>query len=154
MIYWDVRPSEHLPTLEVRVCDTAGTAAEAAMYGVLVRALAGQALDDDRPARRVPSEVLRAGMWRAARDGLEGRCPHPDTGQLRPVHEILRQLRDRIAPDLRRTGELSFVDTMLDWLRSNGGGAARQRAAYDHRQHLADVVDMLAGQTVSWIGTE
>jgi carboxylate-amine ligase len=152
MVYWDVRPSEHQPTLEMRVCDTAGTAEEAALYGVLVRALAGQALDSTHPARRVPQEVLRAGLWRAARDGLEGHCPHPESGELSPVHEILSHLRDRVARELRQTGELSFVDDMLAWLRVHGGGAARQRAAYERRHRLDDVIDMLANQTLSRSG--
>lgn len=148
MIYWDVRLSEQYPTLELRICDVAGTAEEAALYGVLVRALVGMALDSGHPAPRLSHEVLRAGLWRAARDGLEGRCPDPDGGQLRPVHEILHGLRDRIAPELRRAGEVSFVDDMLSWLRAKGGGAARQRAAYARRHDLGDVIDMLAEQTM------
>jgi carboxylate-amine ligase len=100
----------------------------------------------------VPQEVLRAGLWRAARDGLEGSCPHPESGELSPVSEILSDLRDRVAGQLRRSGELSFVDDMLAWLRIHGGGAARQRAAYERRRRLDDVVDMLASQTLSRTG--
>jgi carboxylate-amine ligase len=151
MIYWDVRISEHQPTLEVRVCDVAGTAEEAALYGVLVRALVGVALDrlaSGQQAPRLPHEVLRAGLWRAARDGLAGQCPDPETGQLRPVHEILANLRYLIEPELRRTGELPFVDKMLEWLKVWGGGANRQRAAYERTARLTDVVDFIAEQTL------
>jgi carboxylate-amine ligase len=152
MVYWDIRPSEHQPTLEIRVCDTAGTAEESALYGVLVRSLVALALDEDRPAPRLPHELLRAGLWRAAKDGLSGRCPDPATGELRPVHEILAGLRDRIAPDLKTTGELTFVDDMLSWLRQNGGGADRQRSAYDQRHRLTDVVDTMAARALRPIG--
>jgi carboxylate-amine ligase len=147
MIYWDVRPSERHRTLELRVCDVAGTAEEAALYGILTRALVGTLLDEDRPAPRTPHEVLRAGLWRATRDGLEGRCPDPLDGELRPVHDILDHLLERIGPALR-AAELTFVDEMIGWLRATGGGAARQRAAYGRRHRLADVVDMLAEQTL------
>ncbi|HCU48588.1 MAG TPA: carboxylate--amine ligase, partial [Micromonosporaceae bacterium] len=61
MIYWDVRPSEHQPTLELRVFDTAGSAEEAALYGVLVRALVAVVLEllaDGHRAPRIPHEVL------------------------------------------------------------------------------------------------
>ncbi|HET9142730.1 glutamate--cysteine ligase [Actinophytocola sp.] len=153
MVYWDIRPSEHQPTLEVRVCDTAGTAEEAALYGVLVRCLVAAALDEDRPAPRLPHEVLRAGLWRAARDGLSGRCPDPVTGELRPVPEILRDLRDRSASGLKESGELDFVDELLDWLGKHGGGADRQRAAFDQRHRLTDVVDMVADQALRPIGS-
>jgi carboxylate-amine ligase len=152
MVYWDIRPSEHQPTLEVRVFDTAGTAEESALYGVLVRSLVALALDEDRPAPRLPHELVRAGLWRAARDGLSGHCPDPATGELRPVHEILAALRDRIAPELNRTGELAFVDDMLDWLRHNGGGADRQRSAYDQRRRLTDVVNLMASRALRPIG--
>lgn len=151
MIYWDVRASEHQPTLELRVCDVAGTVEEAALYGVLVRALVGSMLEqlaDGHKAERLSHEVLRAGMWRAARDGLEGRCPDPATGEVRPVHEILRRLVERLGPMLRETAELSFVDGMLDRLRAEGGGATRQRMVFDRRGRLEDVVDMLAEQTL------
>ncbi|HEU5473245.1 MAG TPA: glutamate--cysteine ligase [Actinophytocola sp.] len=153
MVYWDIRPSEHQPTLEIRVCDTAGTAEEAALYGVLVRSLVHLALEHNRPAPRLPHEVVRAGLWRAARDGLSGKCPDPRTGDLRPVHQILRDLRDRAAVDLKRTGELSFVDTMLGWLAEHGGGADRQRAAYERRHRLTDVVDEMASRALLPFGT-
>ena len=151
MIYWDIRVSEHQPTLEVRVGDVAGTVEEAGLYGVLVRELVALALDwqaSGRQAPRLPHEVLRAGLWRAARDGLAGSCPDPETGQLRPVHEILAHLRQLIEPELRRTGELPFVDKMLAWLRVYGGGASRQRTAYERTARLTDVVDFVTEQTL------
>jgi glutamate---cysteine ligase / carboxylate-amine ligase len=151
MIYWDLRPSEQYPTLELRICDVAGTAEEAALFGVLFRSLVALALDTSRPAPRLPHEVLRAGLWCATRYGLEGRCPDPDGWEPRPVHEILDRLLARVEPALRDTGELSFVDDMLAWLRTAGGGAARQRSAHAHRHRIGDVIDMLAEQTVRGI---
>jgi glutamate---cysteine ligase / carboxylate-amine ligase len=151
MIYWDVRPSEQYSTVEVRVYDVAGTVEEAALYGILTRGLVRTLLEEDRPAPRIPHEVLRAGMWCATRYGIEGRCPDPATWELRPVHEILGGLRERVAPYLRDSGELSFVDEMLGWLREAGGPAARQRAAYAVRRRLTDVIDMLAEQTLRGI---
>ncbi|MET0136000.1 MAG: YbdK family carboxylate-amine ligase, partial [Kibdelosporangium sp.] len=37
MVYWDIRPSEHQPTVEVRVHDVLGTAQEATFVAILVR---------------------------------------------------------------------------------------------------------------------
>jgi carboxylate-amine ligase len=104
-----------------------------------------------RQAPRLPHEVLRAGLWRAARDGLTGSCPDPETGQLRPVHEILAHLRQLIEPELRRTGELPFVDKMLAWLKVYGGGANRQRTAYERTARLTDVVDFVTEQALRGI---
>jgi carboxylate-amine ligase len=146
MIYWDIRLSERQPTLECRVCDVVVTAQEAALLGILVRGLVGRALDDlDAPPPLPTQEVLRANLWRAARDGLPGSCLHPVTGQLVPIHHQLSDLLDHIRPFLRATpGDLEFVLDGLDTIRAAGGGAQRQRAAFASRKNLGDVIDMLA----------
>jgi carboxylate-amine ligase len=147
MVYWDVRLSEKQPTLEIRVSDVAATASEAALLGVVVRALATSALRDienRRPAPRLQHEVLRAFLWRAARDGLGGSCPNPVTGNLIPGESVPGLLVDHLAPVLHGD-DLDFVLAGLTALRRTGGGAARQRGAYARRHQLTDVVDELAG---------
>jgi carboxylate-amine ligase len=147
MVYWDVRLSEKQPTLEIRVSDVAATASEAALLGVVVRALATTALrdiEDRRPAPRLQHEVLRAFLWRAARDGLGGSCPNPVTGNLIPGEAVPGLLVDHLAPVLHGD-DLDFVLAGLTALRRTGGGAARQRGAYARRHQLTDVVDELAG---------
>jgi carboxylate-amine ligase len=147
MLYWDIRPSEHQPTIEIRVADATGTVAEATVVAVLVRTLVAEALERiDRGVRaeRLPHEVLRANLWRAARDGLEGRCADPVTGELRPVHDILGELVPRCAGG---RSEMDFVTAALEVLRRTGGGAARQRAVLQRRGLLNDVVEMLVDQT-------
>jgi glutamate---cysteine ligase / carboxylate-amine ligase len=148
MIYWDIRPSEHQPTIEIRVFDAAGTAAEAALYGVLVRTLVACALDkiaSGTPAPRLPHEVLRANLWRAARTGLAGQCADPRTGTQRPVLDILASL---VPHCVGGEDEIQFARLMLSRLREVGDGATRQRAAYARRECLTDVIEMLASQTL------
>ncbi|MGQ0840879.1 carboxylate-amine ligase [Actinokineospora sp.] len=147
MVYWDVRPSETQPTVEVRVADVAGTVEEAALLAVLVRTLVGAALDAREPAPRTPTEVIRAAQWRAAKDGFAATLPDPATGSLRGAREIVSDLVDRHAAELRASGELEFVRSTLTWLCHAGDGAHRQRAAYATAGRLDDVVAMLAGQT-------
>jgi carboxylate-amine ligase len=150
MIYWDIRLSEHNPTLEFRVCDVARTPEEAALAAALVRALVATALDDlaaGAAPLALPHEVLRANLWRAARDGLAGCCLHPVSGELAPVLMQLRQLVDNLTPVLSEIGDLDFVGARLAELARSGGGAQRQRAAFATRQRLEDVVDALAVRT-------
>jgi glutamate---cysteine ligase / carboxylate-amine ligase len=146
MIYWDIRPSEHQPTVEIRVADAAATAEEAVLFAVLVRTLVAEALDDTEPPAPLSHEVLRANLWRAARDGLEGRCADPVTGGHRPVHDILAELAPRCVGG---SSEVRFATRMLDTLQSVGGGAARQRAVFRRRGRLQDVVDLLVDQTLA-----
>ncbi|MGH3244101.1 MAG: carboxylate-amine ligase, partial [Spirillospora sp.] len=74
-IFWDVRPSARLPTVEIRLGDVAPTAADAAVFAALIRALvqmSSAAVDAGVRAPDPPQELLRAAYWLAARDGLAG----------------------------------------------------------------------------------
>lgn len=144
MIYWDLRLSEKQPTLEFRVCDVAATPEEAALVAALARALVSRALDGASELPPMPTEVLRANLWRAARDGLQGSCLHPLSGQLTPVREQLAQLVSAVEPALRAADDLEFVRAGLARLEEFGDGARRQRAAFARHGRLTDVVDMLA----------
>ena len=129
------------------MCDAVGTPAEATLIAVLVRTLVTKSLDQierGRAAPPLPHEVLRANLWRAARDGLGGRCADPETGKLRPAFDILDELVPRCAGG---QSEVDFAAGVLDTLRRTGGGADRQRTAFARRGRLSDVVDLLVEQT-------
>jgi len=147
-VYWDIRLSEHQPTLEFRVCDVTQTPAEAALLAALIRAAVATALDDvDGGGAGVvplPQEVLRANLWRAAREGLAGRCLHPVSGQLLDVWSLVRDFLRWVDPALRSDGDLEFVQYQLARLREVGGGSARQRAAFAAHGSLGAVVDAAA----------
>jgi carboxylate-amine ligase len=143
MIYWDIRPSEHQPTVEVRVADVLGTAREAAFTALLIRMVATRALEsteDGVAAEKVPTEFIRAGLWRAAKDGITGSCPDPMTGQPRPVHAIIDELVATNTKQLKETEELELVASTMDRLRRRGGGADRQRRAYAANGQLDGVL--------------
>ncbi len=82
MVYWDVRPSTHLPTVEVRVSDVPLTVDETVLHATLVRALVMTALDDGGLGPKLEPEVLRAAYWLSARDGLIQQ--RPGRGQRTP----------------------------------------------------------------------
>ncbi|GAB3213044.1 carboxylate-amine ligase [Marinactinospora thermotolerans] len=150
MVYWDVRPSEHLPTLEIRVADVAATVEEAVLFAVLVRGLTSVALRhvaEGRPAPRIPDRVLRLAMWRSARDGLEGAALDPFTVEPVPARRQVDRLVEAAMPGLRAAGETDLVDHLLGRVLEVGSGAHRQRAAHARRGRLSDVVDLLVRQT-------
>ncbi|RKT56321.1 carboxylate-amine ligase [Saccharothrix australiensis] len=146
MIYWDVRLSANHPTVELRVCDVAATVAEAVLIAALTRAIAATAVTG-RPALPVSDLVLRTGLWRAARDGVEGAALEPRTGRLVPAADRVRALVEWTRPALRASGDEDLVDEGVARLLVDGCGATRQRRAFQRRGSLADVVDMLAEQT-------
>jgi glutamate---cysteine ligase / carboxylate-amine ligase len=151
-IFWDVRPSARLPTLEVRVADVPATAEESALLAALVRALVAVGLADVErgdPGPRVSPELLRAAYWRAARDGLDGHGIDPDTGRLMAIDDLVAALVTRVRDPLEEFGDLDEVTARLARLRAAGGGAERQRAAHARRGGFEGVVDFLMEQTVS-----
>jgi glutamate---cysteine ligase / carboxylate-amine ligase len=147
MVYWDMRLSENQPTLEFRIGDVAATAEEATLLAVVIRALAStatEAIDRGERAPGLQSEVLRANLWRAARDGMGGQTLHPATSMLVPVAAQWDDLVEFITPGLRReAGDEEFVKAGLAALRKNGGGAQRQRRAFDQQRDLRAVLEML-----------
>ena len=145
MVYWDVRLSEHQPTLEFRVADVAARPADAALLAALVRALVEHAVDRisaGEPAPDLPDALLRANLWCASHGGLHGTSLHPVTGEPATLAGQLSDLVVRLAPELG--SDTRFVTSGLEALRSAGGGADLQRAAFERRGDLADVVDELA----------
>lgn len=146
MVYWDIRLSEHQPTLEVRISDVAATVEEAALLAVLVRALAAQAMEGPGGKSDLPTELLRTRLWRGARDGLSGHAVDPVDGHLVPAWHLLDRLLEHVRPQLRETGDEEFAGDVVERLRRTGGSADRQRAAFARRQRITDVVDKLAWQ--------
>lgn len=151
MVYWDIRPSESFPTVEIRVSDIPATAAESALVAALIRgtvAMALRAIERGEPAPKVSGEVLRAAYWNAAHSGLDGHLLHPVRGSVVPHCELLRELLDRIDPALRACGDREFVAVEIAALRERGNGARRQLRAMRTRHEVTDVVGELARATL------
>ncbi|WP_248966077.1 carboxylate-amine ligase [Sphaerisporangium perillae] len=151
-IFWDVRPSARLPTLEVRVTDIPATVEESALLAAVVRALVVVSLERVErgdPGPRLSAERLRVAYWRAARDGLDGHGIDPETGRLRSAADLPAVLLGHIRPALEAAGDLELVTRRLERLRRTGTGAARQRAAYERRGRFTDVVDHLVKHLVN-----
>ncbi|MEU4727730.1 glutamate--cysteine ligase [Streptomyces sp. NPDC023588] len=147
MIYWYARPSEHVPTLEIRVADVNARIDTVVLLAVLVRGLAATVRTEAAegvPAPAPERSRLRAAHRCAAAHGLDGYGLDPVSGCLVPAWDLLARLRDRAAPGLAGAGDLALVDALLDRVRAEGNGAAQQRAAHRRHGRLSEVVDSLA----------
>jgi carboxylate-amine ligase len=141
MIYWDVRPSENFPTIEVRVADVPATVAETVLLATLVRAAVMTALDGRDDAGRLPPALLRAAYWKAAHDGLAGRGLDLFEGRgAVPAREQLGALVRRVRPALEALGEYDRAVAELDRVAGEGNGAMRQRRAWRRRENVMDVI--------------
>jgi carboxylate-amine ligase len=140
--WWKLRPHPRLGTVEVRALDAQGsledTAALVALTHCLARAVGDSGIEFG-PA--IPSEVLEEGMFRAARFGTSAKLPDSH-GRLRPMREVLDQalaLAGGYAAELGCVDELELLPGLLE----RGGGAGRQRAAYE----IAGMDALLRDQT-------
>ncbi|MEU6794337.1 glutamate--cysteine ligase [Nonomuraea wenchangensis] len=151
MIYFDIRPSCHLPTVELRICDSCPRLADVVLIAGLFRALVATELDAARrgAGREVRLEAVRAATWQAARSGLEGELVDPVEGVPRPAAEVIARLLDRARPHLTEVGDWELVSALARQAPARGSSAARQRAAHARRGRLEDVVDLLLAETRS-----
>lgn len=152
MLYWYARPSEHVPTLEIRVADANADLDTVVLVAALLRGLAQALLleaEDDRPFPEVSDRRLRAAHELAAADGLDGWGLDPATGGRLPAGTLVERLLARAAPGLEASGDLALVEDLLRRLRREGSGAARQRAVLNRHGRLTEVVDALADATAS-----
>jgi carboxylate-amine ligase len=150
MLYWYARLSARYPTVEIRMGDVCPSLDDAVLLAAMARALVATLLDGiraGRPAPDIPHPLLMAAHWRAAHDGLEGLNIDMNTRAATPAWQLMRQLFDRVRPQLQRHGDLDLATVLMGRLRSRGTGAARQRAVLAERGSVSDVVDWLAAVT-------
>jgi glutamate---cysteine ligase / carboxylate-amine ligase len=153
MIYWDVRPSENFPTVEVRVADVPATVAETVLIATLIRAAVMTALDarsTGEDVGRLPPAALRAAYWKAAHDGLAGQALDLTHGHgAVPAREQLDALVRAVRPALDALGEYDRVVQELDRIAGQGNGAMRQLRAWNKRGEVLDVIEEAAAATLS-----
>ncbi|MFI1992160.1 glutamate--cysteine ligase [Actinoplanes sp. NPDC020271] len=151
MVYFDVRPSAHVPTVELRVTDACPDVDTVVLLAGLFRALVHRAQEEHRAGKPLPPArppLHRAAMWRAARSGLEGdlldlpRSPVPV-----PAAVAVEHLVGELRPHLEALGDWEQVFDLSVRALSTGSSASRQRRALARRGRIADVVDLLVAET-------
>lgn len=149
MIYYDIRPSAHVPTVELRICDSCPRVDDIVLIAGLFRALVAREVEQVRrdPGREVPLEPVRAARWQAARSGLEGELVDPEEGVPAPAGQVVARLVESLRPQLEEAGDWELVSALARNAVAAGSSAQRQRRAHARRGSLADVVDLLLDET-------
>ena len=146
-VRWDIRPSPHWGTLEVRFCDGASTHRELAAVAALIHCLVehlSTLIDDGEPLTVLQPWYVRENKWRAARYGLDAHVILDRAGNERPLTDDIRDLLVTLAPIAQRLGcadELASIGTILD----DGASYSRQlQVAAANDGDLTAVVKALA----------
>jgi carboxylate-amine ligase len=129
MVYWDIRPSSHLPTIEVRVTDIPLTTEDTVLIATLVRAVVVTALEEGTKGPTLEPEVLRAAYWLAARNGVTARGLDVLSGDSLPMPEVVDRLRRHVEPALQVLGAEELVREGIQRVLREGNGAVKQRKA-------------------------
>ncbi|MFF7281307.1 glutamate--cysteine ligase [Streptomyces griseorubiginosus] len=149
MIYYDVRPSAHLRTLELRICDACPRVETVVLVAGLFRALVSEALEL-RAAGAASCdgrhEWLRGASWRAARSGPEGALVDPRTHQEAPAADVVRALLARLRPALEAHGDWETVRDLTEAALAEGSAAERMRRKAREEDLLA-CTDLLIAET-------
>jgi carboxylate-amine ligase len=137
VIMWDVRLSEHLPTIEFRVADAQLDAQTTLFISALCRAFVLHTLrvPDAQGAAaaasaQMPSELLSAALLHSAHHGMSREVFDPLSGGLAPAHACLRRFERMLEPELVELRDAELARETVARLKVDGTGAARQRAAF------------------------
>jgi carboxylate-amine ligase len=153
-IYWDIRLSERVETIEFRVMDVCSHVDEAVMLAGLARALVRtchEKAEREEPYPDVRPELVCAAHWRASRDGLDAELVDLEAGRAVPAREMIENLLAFVRPALEEVGDWEDVSMLVCDALEHGNGARRQRRVYERAGKLEDVVDTLIEETAEGI---
>ena len=159
-IWWDLRPSDHYPTLEMRIADLTtsidDTLCIAAIYMCWLRMLY-RLRKKNQKWRRYSNMLLNENRWRAHRYGTDQGLIDFGLGEIVSYSDLLNEILALIEQDAQEAGcsaEVFHARTILD----RGTSAHRQIQIYQNsiqsgqsdQQSLVNVVDWLRKETLNF----
>ena len=156
-LWWDVRPSDRFPPLEMRITDVCtwvdDAVAVAALYMCVLRMLYRLKKENQR-WRQYASMLIEENRWRAQRYGLDEGLVDFGKGEIVPCTRLLEEIQELIHEDaeaLGCTSEIGHLETII----KDGTSAHRQLAVYSvalsrgasREEALIEVVDRLIEET-------
>ncbi len=159
-IWWDLRPSDRFPTLELRISDVctrlADAASIAAVFQCLTRML-WRLRRSNQKWRSYSRFLIEENRWLAQRYGVRGELVDFGRGQLVPVAELIEELIHILREDAEALGCVAELEH-LRVIRDEGTSADRQLAVFQEALDsgaskdaaLREVVDFLVAETVSF----
>ena len=141
-LWWDLRPSPALGTLEIRICDGLASLSETLAVVAFVHALAHWFRDHASWLEKVPPPprwLARENKWRAMRFGLDAKLVTNLDGSVKPLRDDVLDWCERIAGNVAALGYASYIATLRQIL-AEGNSSMRQRAVFARTGSLHQVV--------------
>ncbi|MFT5111533.1 MAG: carboxylate-amine ligase [Parasphingorhabdus sp.] len=156
-LWWDIRPSDKFPTLEMRMTDICTRMEDsiciAAFYRCLLRMLWRLRRSNQR-WRQYDRFMVSENRWRASRYGIDEGLIDFGKAEIIPFAELLEELIELIREDAQHFDCVSEIEHAREILR-RGTSAHKQIEVWQQARNsgkadaeaLRDVVDMLIEET-------
>jgi carboxylate-amine ligase len=148
-IRWDIRPSPHNGTLEVRICDGVSNLRELAALVALTHCLVvdlDRRLDAGETLPSMPPWHNQENKWRAARYGLDAVIIVDAHSNERLVTDDLPDVLNRLEPVAKSLHCADELASVADIWRLGASYQRQRRVAEEHDGDLRAVVDALVGE--------
>ena len=159
-VWWDLRPSDHYPTLEMRISDLCTTLKDtvciAAIYQCWLRMLY-RLRTRNQKWRKYSNMLLDENRWRAHRYGIDQGLIDFGRGEVVDYAGLLSEILILIKEDASEAGCLAEVNHAKTIVK-RGTSAHRQLNVYNsalekgmpHEQAIKKVVDWLRKETLNY----
>ncbi len=150
-IRWDIRPSPHLGTIEVRIFDGVSNLQELSALVALTHCLI---VDLDRRFEAgetlpvMPPWHVQENKWRAARYGLDAIIIQDADSNEKLVTDDLDALLERLSPVAQSLSCSDELARVADIYRAGASYQRQRRVAEEHDGDLLAVVDALIAELV------
>jgi len=150
-VRWDIRPSPHLGTIEVRIFDGVSNIRELSALVALTHCLIvdlDRRLESGESLPTMPPWHVQENKWRAARYGLDAEIILDAASNERLVTEDLIDVLNRMEPVARQLNCSDELAWVADIPRLGASYQRQRRVAEEHDGDLRAVVDALVAELV------
>jgi carboxylate-amine ligase len=144
-MWWDIRPSPHYGTIEIRVCDGVATLSETLAITAFIHLLAHWFNDHlgwlDQMSRP-PQWVGRENKWRAMRYALDAEIITSASGETKLLRTDIEDWLKKLEPYAERLGYRDYIHTLRQ-IMERGNSATRQKAIFAKTGSLDEVVKFI-----------
>ena len=157
-LWWDVRPSERFPTLEMRIPDLCTRVEDAVCIAALYRCwlrLLYRLRRSNQCWRRYPRLLIEENRWRAHRFGMDEGLIDFGRGEVVPCSDLIDEIIEFVREDAEHFGCVDEIEhartivargTSAHWQLDTFQKAVAEGA--DEQEALRRVVDMLVAETL------
>jgi len=148
-IWWDARPSEKFPTLEIRIPDMCTRIDETICLAALAQAIAAKLVQlrkANQSWRLYQNHLIDENKWRAVRYGIQDKMIDFGKNQEVPVPDLIAEMLewvDDVVDDLGSRTEIEYARDIIQ----HGTSADRQLEVYEQTGDFRAVVDHVVRET-------